>query len=78
MPNITLGFHIYDNLFNSRVTYETTLELLFPQQKNHPNYKCEKRHVLSVIGAVTKETSMQMAHIFNVYKIPQVSLGCDE
>ncbi|XP_066485774.1 vomeronasal type-2 receptor 26-like [Tiliqua scincoides] len=72
LPNLTLGFHIYDNLFNSRITYESIVDLLFPQQKNSPNYKCERRDVLSVIGGLTKETSMQMAHIFNIYKIPQV------
>ncbi|XP_066486030.1 vomeronasal type-2 receptor 26-like [Tiliqua scincoides] len=75
LPNLTLGFHIYDNLFNSRSTYESTLDLLFPQQKNHPNYKCERRDVLSVIGGLTKKTSIQMAHIFNVYKIPQFAYG---
>ncbi|XP_066485773.1 vomeronasal type-2 receptor 26-like [Tiliqua scincoides] len=72
LPNTTLGFHIYDNLFNSRSNYERILDLLFTQPKLSPNYKCDRKNVLSVIGGFTKENSLQMANMFNVYKIPQL------
>ncbi|XP_066485778.1 vomeronasal type-2 receptor 26-like [Tiliqua scincoides] len=72
LPNTTLGFHIYDNLFNSRSNYERILDLLFTQPKFGPNYKCDRKNVLSVIGGFTKENSLQMANMFNVYKIPQL------
>lgn len=72
LPNITLGFHIYDNQFDSRTTYESILDLIYTQQKKSPNYKCEEKDMLSIIGAVCQEASMQMANICNVYKIPQV------
>ncbi|XP_066485726.1 vomeronasal type-2 receptor 26-like [Tiliqua scincoides] len=79
LPNVTLGFHIYDNLFNSWSTYESALSLLFTQQRNITNYKCDrKKHVLSVIGGLTEETSIQLAPITNVYKIPQLSYSTSE
>lgn len=71
LSNITLGFHIYDNLFDSKTTYETVLDLLF-SKKNTSNYKCDKKHLLSVIGGFTVENSIQMATILSIYKIPQV------
>ncbi|XP_053120504.1 vomeronasal type-2 receptor 26-like [Hemicordylus capensis] len=75
LPNITLGFHIYDNLFGSRTTYESVLDLLFRQQNNAINYKCNGKDVLSVIGGLGAEHSIQMATIFSVYKIPQFTYG---
>ncbi|XP_066485786.1 vomeronasal type-2 receptor 26-like [Tiliqua scincoides] len=76
--NTTLGFHIYDNLFNSRSNYERILDLLFTQPKISPNYKCDRKNMLSVIGGFTKENSLQMANMFNVYKIPQFTYGIAE
>lgn len=72
LPNITLGFHIFDNLYNSRRTYEATLDLLFKQKNNIPNYKCGRKDVFSVTGGLTSEYSMQMASILSNFKIPQV------
>ncbi|KAG6539724.1 type-2 vomeronasal receptor [Crotalus adamanteus] len=71
LSNITLGFHIFDNLFDSKTTYETVLDLLFSKKKNTSNYKCDKKHLLSVIGGFTVENSIQMATILTTYKIPQ-------
>ncbi|XP_066485890.1 vomeronasal type-2 receptor 26-like [Tiliqua scincoides] len=72
LPNITLGFHISDNVFDSRTTSESILNLIYTQRKNSPNYKCERKDVLSVIGGLSREHSMQMDNICNVYKIPQL------
>nr|XP_028560570.1 vomeronasal type-2 receptor 26-like [Podarcis muralis] len=40
LPNVTLGFHIYDSYTDSRKTYRTTLDLLFKSRQFFPNYKC--------------------------------------
>nr|XP_028560132.1 vomeronasal type-2 receptor 26-like [Podarcis muralis] len=78
LPNITLGFNIYDNLFNSIRTYKVILDLLFKQRKNMPNYKCDRKDVLSVIGGFSSEHSMQMAIILSNYKFPQLTFGSFE
>ncbi|XP_015671609.1 vomeronasal type-2 receptor 26-like [Protobothrops mucrosquamatus] len=75
LPNTTLGVHIYDNFFDSKTTYETILDLLFPKKNNSPNYKCDRKHLLSVIGGFTIEKIIQMTTILSIYKIPQLTYG---
>lgn len=73
LPNVTLGFQGYDNLFSERSTYEDILDLLFSKPHKVSNYKNDrKEYVLAVIGSLTVETTHQMATILGLYKIPQV------
>lgn len=73
LPNLTLGFHIYDSHFDARITYQNTLNLLFSQNMTMPNYECDtKRNPLAVIGGLGSETSHHMASLLSLYKIPQV------
>nr|XP_056720475.1 vomeronasal type-2 receptor 26-like [Euleptes europaea] len=76
LPNVTLGFHIYDNFFHSRTTHEIILDLLFTEQKHAPNYLCDRRNnVLSIIGEFPTESMIEITSIFNTYKIPQFTYG---
>nr|XP_028560627.1 vomeronasal type-2 receptor 26-like [Podarcis muralis] len=76
LPNVTLGFHIYDSYFNERMTYRTTLDLLFKWQRFVPNYKCDtQKNLMAVIGGLTSEISIQMASVLSLYRIPQVTYG---
>uniref|UniRef100_A0A670K8I7 G-protein coupled receptors family 3 profile domain-containing protein n=1 Tax=Podarcis muralis TaxID=64176 RepID=A0A670K8I7_PODMU len=43
LPNVTLGFHIYDSYYDAMATYRTTLDLLFKSHKFVPNYICDTR-----------------------------------
>lgn len=73
LPNVTLGYDICDNFFNGMATYEATLDLLFDQQRNVPNYKCGKKgSILPVIAGLIEEYAIQMATVLSLYKIPQV------
>ncbi|XP_044294446.1 vomeronasal type-2 receptor 26-like [Varanus komodoensis] len=76
LPNITLGFHIRESYTDARMTYRTTLDLLFNSNKFVPNYLCGiEKNVVGVIGALSFETSSCMADILGLYKIPQLSYG---
>ncbi|XP_053215958.1 vomeronasal type-2 receptor 26-like [Podarcis raffonei] len=75
LPNVTLGFHIYDNLFDAKSTYETILDLLFSKQMNAINNYDMNKDVLSVIGGFSVEDAYQMATILDQYKIPQLTYG---
>ncbi|XP_032092327.1 vomeronasal type-2 receptor 26-like [Thamnophis elegans] len=76
LPNITLGFHIYDSYNNPRMTYRTTLDLLFKSQEFVPNYKCDsQKNLMAIIGGLGPDTSSFMAESINVYKIPQLTYG---
>ncbi|XP_039182972.1 vomeronasal type-2 receptor 26-like [Crotalus tigris] len=73
LPNITLGFHIYDSYLNARMTYRTTLDLLFKSQEFVPNYKCDgQKNLVAFIGGLDFVTSSHIAEITRFFKIPQV------
>lgn len=75
LPNITLGFHIYDSYSDARMTYRATLGLLFKSHRFVPNYKCGiLKNIVGAIGGVDSDTSSYMADTLSIYKIPQVSL----
>ncbi|XP_070810684.1 vomeronasal type-2 receptor 26-like [Pituophis catenifer annectens] len=76
LPNITLGFHICDSYYNARMTYRTTLDLLFKSQQFLPNYKCDsQKNLMAIIGGLSPDTSSFMAESVHVYKIPQLTYG---
>ncbi|XP_039182786.1 vomeronasal type-2 receptor 26-like [Crotalus tigris] len=76
LPNITLGFHIYDSYHNPRMTYRTTLDLLFKSQEFVPNYKCDsQKYLIAIIGGLDFDTSSYIAEITGFFKIPQLTYG---
>ncbi|XP_077774144.1 vomeronasal type-2 receptor 26-like [Podarcis muralis] len=75
LPNVTLGFHIYDSYYDAKMTYRTTLDLLFNSYTFVPNYKCGyQENVIGVIGGLSSEVTSCMADILGLYKIPQVGI----
>ncbi|XP_061446526.1 vomeronasal type-2 receptor 26-like [Rhineura floridana] len=76
LHNITLGFYIYDSLRDDRMTYRTTLDLLFKSHIFVPNYKCgTQKNLMGVIGGLAAKTSSRMRDFLGLYKIPQVAYG---
>nr|XP_020633880.1 vomeronasal type-2 receptor 26-like [Pogona vitticeps] len=76
LPNITLGYKIYDNVFDSLRACANSLDLLFLGKGNPPNYNCgRKEKVMAAIGGLTSQNSIQMAHLLNLYNIPQFTYG---
>ncbi|XP_062993020.1 vomeronasal type-2 receptor 26-like [Elgaria multicarinata webbii] len=76
LPNSTLGAKIYDNFFNAIRTYWTTLDLLFRGLRNPSTYKCNRREEpMAALGGLNSQTSIQMANVLNIFKIPQLSYG---
>ncbi|XP_053216266.1 vomeronasal type-2 receptor 26-like [Podarcis raffonei] len=74
LSNITLGFQIYDSYFSAKMTYKNMLNLISRHKKTVPNYKCGiQKNLIAVIGGLESETSLYMATILTLYKIPQVT-----
>ncbi|XP_060640341.2 vomeronasal type-2 receptor 26-like [Anolis sagrei] len=106
LPNISLGFRLYDNNYNGGQTYENVISLLSERDKLtlippplygyesyygygqpsynmmgtedaekvtiYPNYNCQgHKKMVAVIGGLTSESSVQMANMLEVYKLPQ-------
>ncbi|XP_032092480.1 vomeronasal type-2 receptor 26-like [Thamnophis elegans] len=60
---------------NPRMTYRTTLDLLFKADRFFPNYQCGlQKNLLAIIGGLGSDTSSHMAEIVQLYKVPQLHL----
>ncbi|XP_060112524.1 vomeronasal type-2 receptor 26-like [Heteronotia binoei] len=73
LPNVTLGSRVYDSYYDVRLTYCSTLSLLFKSQRVVFNYICDsQKNLIAVIGGLDSETSYHMADILGLYKTPQM------
>ncbi|XP_043851099.1 vomeronasal type-2 receptor 26-like [Dromiciops gliroides] len=76
LPNITLGFQIYNTYPSDVRTLESSLMWLSGQRMAVPNYHCEKQgKSVAVIGGANSELSIQMASLLELYKFPQITYG---
>uniref|UniRef100_A0A803TG05 G-protein coupled receptors family 3 profile domain-containing protein n=1 Tax=Anolis carolinensis TaxID=28377 RepID=A0A803TG05_ANOCA len=70
LPNITLGYNLYENYFSKRVVYEAAIDMLSSGHSMVPNFKCgQEEKLLAVIQGGDFETYFQMATILEIYKL---------
>ncbi|XP_063145651.1 vomeronasal type-2 receptor 26-like [Candoia aspera] len=76
LPNVTLGFRIYDNSQTERRISLNSISLLSTRGQMVPGYQCDRQDtLLSVIGGSDSKSSRQMAPIFTIFKVPQLGVG---
>ncbi|XP_051778390.1 vomeronasal type-2 receptor 1 isoform X1 [Erpetoichthys calabaricus] len=74
LPNITLGYVIYDSCFTISKSVEGTLTYLTGQDEAVPNYRCGSGAPLAaLVGAGGSALSIATARILGLYYFPQVS-----
>ncbi|CAH2272594.1 extracellular calcium-sensing receptor-like [Pelobates cultripes] len=74
LPNVTLGFHIYDSCAGLQLELDGTLMLVTGQNKGIPNFICqEKPPVVAIIGHSISTFSILMAYMLGLYRYPQIS-----
>ncbi|XP_075061879.1 extracellular calcium-sensing receptor-like [Mixophyes fleayi] len=74
LPNVTLGFHVYDSCRVIQRELDGTLRIITGQKKAIPNYQCRQREQLAaVIGHSSSTISIFMAHILGLTRYPQIS-----
>uniref|UniRef100_F6PPK2 G-protein coupled receptors family 3 profile domain-containing protein n=1 Tax=Xenopus tropicalis TaxID=8364 RepID=F6PPK2_XENTR len=74
LPNITLGFQVFDSCNVLRKDLEGTLQILTGYNKVMPNYLClPSTPLIAVIGSYVSTPSIMLAHILGLYRYPQVS-----
>ncbi|KAM3848345.1 vomeronasal type-2 receptor 26-like [Vipera latastei] len=76
LPNVTLGYDIYENYYEARMTADALADLLSTGQANVPNYICgREKRLLAVIEGAESDISTQISTMMSLYKMPQVSYG---
>ncbi|XP_075433984.1 extracellular calcium-sensing receptor-like [Ascaphus truei] len=74
LPNLTLGFQIYDSCVILKKELDGTLKMLTGQNQGIPNFCCrEKPPLAAIIGHSRSTYSILMAHILGLYRYPQIS-----
>uniref|UniRef100_H2ZUC0 G-protein coupled receptors family 3 profile domain-containing protein n=1 Tax=Latimeria chalumnae TaxID=7897 RepID=H2ZUC0_LATCH len=74
LPNITLGFGIYDSCFTESRAIKGTMWLMSGQEKTIPNYQCQSHSPLAVvIGDTPSGSVISMARLLSIYHYPQIS-----
>ncbi|XP_068957449.1 vomeronasal type-2 receptor 26-like [Petaurus breviceps papuanus] len=76
LPNITLGYHLYNTYHSDERTLESSLKWLSGQSPTMPNYSCRAQDKsVAVIGGGTSALSVQMGSLLELYKFPQITYG---
>ncbi|KAM8960944.1 vomeronasal type-2 receptor 26-like [Pelodytes ibericus] len=79
LPNITLGYHLYDSCLDPRKAVKSVLQILSGPRKTVPNYSCMGYNkVAGFIGDHHSLTTVPIAQILGVYGYPHISYGATD
>ncbi|CAJ0916366.1 unnamed protein product [Ranitomeya imitator] len=76
LPNISLGYDIFDSCFFEQTAVEGTLKILSGGTDLYPNYDCRKKNtVVAFIGHLLSSSSQAIAYLLNIYGYSQNKQG---
>ncbi|XP_075047965.1 extracellular calcium-sensing receptor-like [Mixophyes fleayi] len=76
LPNITLGFQLYDSCYNEVRSLMGTTWILSGKKQTVPNFNCAIEGIpAAIVGDITSKASIPVARILGLYRFPQISYG---
>ncbi|KAM4048783.1 vomeronasal type-2 receptor 26-like [Anomaloglossus baeobatrachus] len=79
LPNMTLGYHMYDSCGNTNKVIKDFLQILSGHSVTAPNYSCmENDGVVGFIGDLRSVATPAMVYLLGLYGYPQISYGASE
>ncbi|XP_056384053.1 uncharacterized protein LOC130277407 [Hyla sarda] len=76
LPNITLGYDIYDTCYFPEQAMQATMRALSGGVKHHWNYRCgDNGKIIAFIGHLLPTPSEAISQILNLYGYPQINYG---
>uniref|UniRef100_A0A8C5PM59 G-protein coupled receptors family 3 profile domain-containing protein n=1 Tax=Leptobrachium leishanense TaxID=445787 RepID=A0A8C5PM59_9ANUR len=79
LPNITLGYHLFDSCTDPRKAVRNILQILSGAGKTVPNYSCTGYNkVAGFIGDEHSITTIPIAQILGVFGYSQISYGATD
>ncbi|KAM3918997.1 vomeronasal type-2 receptor 26-like [Leptodactylus fuscus] len=76
LPNITLGFQIYDTCTSENLAVKSVLNIISETQEPIPNYICERSpKSAAVVGHLLSSSTYTLARLTQLFGYPQVSYG---
>ncbi|XP_066485468.1 vomeronasal type-2 receptor 26-like [Tiliqua scincoides] len=76
LPNLTLGFSIYDSYLEARWTHQAVLQLISPTDRFVPNYRCDTQgNLMAITEELSSDMSREVPEVLGSYKIPQLLYG---
>ncbi|XP_069823870.1 vomeronasal type-2 receptor 26-like [Dendropsophus ebraccatus] len=79
LPNLTLGYHIYDSCADPRKAIKSILQILSGPGHIVPNYSCtRKKKVVGFIGDHFSLTTLPVAQFLGIYPYSQISYGATD
>ncbi|XP_043914046.1 extracellular calcium-sensing receptor-like [Protopterus annectens] len=76
LPNITLGFSIFDSCYSEIKAIQGIMWILTGRKLLVPNFRCQAHPGLAgIIGELPAASSLPIARILGLYRYPQISYG---
>ncbi|XP_062035328.1 vomeronasal type-2 receptor 116-like [Lepus europaeus] len=76
LPNLTLGFQLYNSVTSGQFTLRSTLHWLSGNIHFIPNYTCQTQgKTVAIISGTTSAFSAEIGMILELYKTPQITYG---
>lgn len=76
LPNITLGYHIYDNCVKLGVAFKAATSLISGTEESFSNLNCAgPPPVIALVGDPGSTHSIAISSVLGLFRVPMVSVN---